>query len=72
VNTLWLPPSFTMWLGSLLVGALAGFWLVWDGIRLRRYLPRWRTAHDEVFGSVIGLIIAAIGIIGVIRYHWGG
>jgi hypothetical protein len=72
VNTLWLPPTVTVWIGTIMVASLAGFWLVWDALRLRRYWPRGAEAHDEIFGSIIGLIIAALGIIGVVRYHWGG
>jgi len=71
VNTLWISETPLAWIGTLLVGGLSAFWLVWDGLRLRRYLPKGREAHDEIFGSLIGLLIAAIGIIGVIRF-WSG
>ena len=74
MTTLWLSEQVVMWIGSFLVGALSAFWLVWDAIRLRRYWPRGRAAHDEILGSFVGLTIAALGIYGVIRFHlhWGG
>ena len=72
MNTLWLPEDVVIWIGTFLIVSLAGFWLVWDSIRLRRFLPRGRAAHDEIFGSVVGIVTAIIGLIGVVRYHWGG
>jgi hypothetical protein len=74
VNTLWLSETVAMYTGTVLVSALCAFWLVWDGILLRRHLFRRQGSHDQVFGSIIGLVIATIGIIGVIRFHlhWSG
>ena len=72
MNTLWLPEDVVIWIGTVLIVGLAGFWLVWDSIRLRRFLPRGRGAHDEIFGSIVGIVTAIIGLIGVARYHWGG
>jgi hypothetical protein len=69
VTNLWLSEEVTAWIGSILVGGLSAFWLVWDGLRLRRYLPQGRAAHDEIFGSLVGLTIAVLGIYGVIRFH---
>ncbi len=72
MNTLWVPLEVAIWVGTFLVASLSGFWLVWDALRLRRFLPRGRAAHDEIFGSVIGIAIAVMGLYGVLRYHWGG
>jgi hypothetical protein len=72
MTTLWIPMEVAVWIGTFLVASLSGFWLVWDALRLRRYLPRGRAAHDEIFGSVVGIVTAIIGLIGVLRYHLGG
>ena len=60
MTTLWIPMEVTVWIGTFLVASLSGFWLVWDALRLRRYLPRGRAAHDEIFGSVGGIVTAII------------
>ena len=60
------------WFLTALTGGLAGSWLIYDAINL------WRTrradrgdpvVRDKHFGYVMGIVIGAIGIIGVLRYH---
>lgn len=64
-------PAYFLWFCTALVAGTAGSWLIVDIVRLRRALPEGKKAHDRIFGSIIGLIVAAIGIIGVLRYHLG-
>ena len=51
---------------------LAGSWLVYDAIRLRRFWPQGERAHDEIFGSIIGIAVSLCGLAGVVRFYWGG
>jgi len=51
----------------ILIPSLA--WVVVDVVRLRRALPDGRAAHDRIFGSIIGLCVAACGIVGVLKFH---
>jgi hypothetical protein len=60
-----------MWFATIMTTGLAGFWLVWDLFRLRRFWPKGRAAHDEIFGSIIGITIALMGLIGVVGFHLG-
>ncbi|MCG8417505.1 MAG: hypothetical protein MJE77_06120 [Proteobacteria bacterium] len=48
-------------------------WLVVDIVRLRRALAMEEgdDRHDRVFGSIIGVIMAAIGVAGVLKFHLG-
>jgi hypothetical protein len=55
---------------------ICGIWGARDVYLLARYLPRrgraeWkdeRQWRDQIFGSVVGVVIIALGIIGVIRF----
>lgn len=62
-----------IWLCTALTGGVSGAWLVVDAIRLRRAIRDRADApasrHDRIFGSVIGLTVAAIGVAGTIAYH---
>ena len=58
-----------IWFASGCILLISVCWLVWDAIRLRRFWPRRTEEHDQVFGSIIGLLVSLIGIIGVMRYH---
>jgi hypothetical protein len=60
------------WFVTLLTGVVAGWWIVVDSVRLRRALggDRGRGAvKDQIFGSIVGLVIGAIGIFGVVMHH---
>ncbi|HET6610522.1 MAG TPA: hypothetical protein VFG83_00960 [Kofleriaceae bacterium] len=61
-----------MWICTALVFGLSAAWIVVDVVRLRAALKEGSAAHDRIFGSIIGLAIATIGIIGVLRFHLGG
>ena len=67
-----------IWFATALTVGLALVWLVVDGVRLRRALaaPAATAAErgargDRIFGSIIGLLVAIIGIVGMLRYHLG-
>jgi hypothetical protein len=60
------------WFGSFCVTALAVVWFFYEIVRLVRFVPQGKKAHDEVFGSVIGFVISVIAIVGVLRFHLGG
>lgn len=60
-----------MWTVSLLTGLVAVYWLGIDSVRLRRALSGDRSdpaVKDRIFGSVIGLVVGAIGVIGVVHF----
>ncbi len=61
-----------MWFCTFAVMSLAVSWFFYDIIRLVRFVPQGKPAHDEVFGSIIGLAISIIGIAGVLSFHLGG
>lgn len=61
-----------IWWCSVMVGGLSVAWLVYDVILLRRAWPRGREAHDQIFGSIVGITIAVLGIIGVVSLHARG
>ncbi len=60
-------PRDFQWFVTLITGGAAAYWIVIDSLRLRRAL-RDDTARpsvkDRVFGSLIGLAIGVIGIVG--------
>ena len=52
---------------TYLTGVVAAYWVVIDSVRLRRALKSDRgkgAVRDQIFGSIVGLVIGAIGIIG--------
>lgn len=58
---------------ALLTGGVAGYWFVVDSIRLRRALREDRTdlvVRDRVFGSVLGILIGALGVFGSLNYYY--
>lgn len=63
-----------IWFVSVLTCGTGVSWLVVDTVRLRRALAEREATparHDRIFGSIIGLIVALIGLVGVLRYHLG-
>ena len=61
-----------LWWITAMVGGLGLAWAVVDTVRLRRALkddPTDPIVRDRIFGSIIGLCCAAIGIIGAVQYH---
>lgn len=64
-------PEVFVWIVTALVFCTSSAWVVVDIVRLRRALAEGRAAHDRVFGSIIGLAVALIGIVGVLKFHLG-
>ncbi len=61
-----------VWFMSLLTGLVAGTWFVYDALKLywlRNADARDPVIHDKRFGYGIGVLIGAIGVIGVLKYH---
>jgi hypothetical protein len=55
------------WFVVAITGGASAYWVVIDTGRLRRALREDRSkapARDRIFGSIVGLAIAALGIIG--------
>ncbi len=65
------PHDYFIWFCTLAVMGLSVVWFIYDSIRLRRFVPKGKEAHDEIFGSIIGLVISTIGIVGGLHYHLG-
>jgi hypothetical protein len=60
------------WFVTLITGGVAGSWFVYDAInlaRVRKLDGRDPKVHDRRFGYVMGMIIGALGVIGVLRFH---
>jgi hypothetical protein len=60
------------WFLSGLTGIVAGAWFCYDGIRLvqlRRGDRGVATVRDKQFGYAMGMVIGALGVIGVLRFH---
>jgi hypothetical protein len=61
-----------IWFVAALTFGTSASWLVVDIVRLRRALAEKEATparHDRIFGSVIGLVVATIGIAGVLLYR---
>ena len=61
-----------VWFLSLFTGIVAFTWFVYDAIKLywlRNADKRDPVVHDKRFGYGIGVLIGAIGVVGVLRYH---
>lgn len=67
-----LSPTFVTWFVTVGTMALSVVWLVYDTrnlLRLRGADRKNPLVRDKLFGYVIGIITAIIGIVGVLRYH---
>ena len=61
-----------VWFLSLFTGIVAFTWFVYDAIKLfwlRNSDGRDPVVHDKRFGYGIGIVIGAIGVLGVLKYH---
>jgi len=61
-----------LWFITLMTISLAGGWIVVEIGRLRRALADDRrdpVVRDRIFGSIIGLMICVVGVVGSIAYH---
>ncbi len=69
-----LSPTAFDWFLSALTGIVAGTWFVWDAIklvRLRRADGSDPVVGDKRFGYAMGIVIGAVGVIGVLYHHLG-
>ena len=65
-----------MWFVTFASLLICGIWGARDVYLLAKYLPargreKWkdrRQWRDQIFGSVVGVVIIIIGIIGVVRF----
>lgn len=68
------PHEIYIWFVSVLTFGTAGSWIVVDIVRLRRALAEREDTparHDRIFGSIIGVVVGLVGVVGVLRYHLG-
>jgi hypothetical protein len=63
------PEQYFLWFISTMVAGLAVGWMIVDIVRLRRALAEGKDAHDRIFGSIMGLVMAILGLIGVLKHH---
>jgi hypothetical protein len=57
------------WLASLAVGGTAVGWGIVEAVRLWRELRLDRPDRDRLFGSIMALVIMAVGFAGVVKFH---
>jgi uncharacterized protein YqgC (DUF456 family) len=60
-----------LWFCVLAVAIVAAAWIVVDVVRLRRALVADRrrgAVRDQIFGSVLGIIVGIVGVVGVVLY----
>jgi hypothetical protein len=64
-----------MLFGALITGVVAAYWVAIDSVRLRRAIVAYRKdradlgVRDRVFGSVMGILVGAVGVGGSIAYY---
>jgi hypothetical protein len=64
-----------MLFGALITGVVAAYWIAIDSVRLRRALIAYKqdrsdlSLRDRVFGSVMGILVGAVGVAGSIAYY---
>ncbi|HRC56757.1 MAG: hypothetical protein IPI49_24285 [Myxococcales bacterium] len=66
------PHAAIVWFVTTVTMALSSAWLVYDSWNLWRLRGADRKdplVRDKIFGYVIGVITAVVGIVGVLRYH---
>jgi small-conductance mechanosensitive channel len=67
-----LPAGTVVWFVTIVTMSLSSAWLVYDIVnllRLRNADRRDPLVRDKLFGYVIGVVTAVVGIVGVLRYH---
>lgn len=60
------------WFISALTAGVAGTWFVYDALKLwwlRRADRQDPTIRDKHFGYAVGVVVGAVGLIGVLRFH---
>ena len=61
-----------IWFCTIMTAGVAGTWCFVELFRLRTVLRAdlsRRTVRDRLFGSLIGLAVGVIGVLGMVRYH---
>jgi hypothetical protein len=64
-----------MLFGALITGVVAAYWVAIDSVRLRRAIVAYRKdradlgVRDRVFGSVMGILVGAVGVGGSIACY---
>ena len=64
-----------MLFGALLTGGVAAYWIAIDSVRLRRAIVAFKkdradlTIRDRVFGSVLGILVGIVGVVGSAAYY---
>ena len=65
-----------MLFGALITGGVAAYWIAIDSVRLRRAIVAYKkdradlTIRDRVFGSVLGILVGIVGVVGSVGYYW--
>ena len=65
-------PTVFKWFVSILTAGITGTWFVWDILKLwwlRRADRSDPIVRDKQFGYSLGVVICAIGLIGVLMFH---
>ena len=60
------------WFLMVATGGFAGVWFIHDAVSLWRSRDASRRdpiVRDRQFGYVMGMVIGALGVIGVLRFH---
>lgn len=60
------------WFLSSVIGLVAAYWIGIDSYRLKKALAGDRAdpaIRDRIFGSVIGIIVGFVGLLGVWLHH---
>ena len=66
------PQAFVTWFVTIGTMTLSMAWLVYDTrnlLRLRGADRKNPLVRDKLFGYLIGIVTAIVGIVGVLRYH---
>lgn len=61
-----------IWWCTIMTAGVAGSWFFVELFRLNRVLREdlsRPTVRDRLFGSLIGLAVGLIGVLGMVRYH---
>ena len=60
-----------LWFITLMTGLVALYWIIIDTVRLTRALRgdrAYAAVRDRIFGSIIGLVVGAIGVGGTLHF----
>jgi hypothetical protein len=61
-----------IWFCTIVTVGIAVPWVFVDLYRLRRTLREDRSrpvVRDRLFGSLVGLAVGVLGVVGMVRYH---